>query len=359
MNLREAFEAFVILMKTHEEGVFFSHRTPEGKTQWHCGVGKAEKVDFDHPSFPFFCVTDFLGKECLGWKFEYRQSGDIRAEKFSYEARLPRAQRQRFSLKAKSQESKKSFMVKIKEIQDFQRSGNSWVLNLAHQFEGVLEPKAKSFDLAVEIFKQFLKQEKPHTGGFIWTQDLQAISLSPETFLHHHDRTLKTFPIKGTGEKQRLEESQKEQAELHMITDLLRNDLGQICKKVEVLQERVFTDQKTFHHSHSVIEGVMKEACLTWKKYQKLLPAGSVSGAPKKRVVEKILETESFQRDFYTGTFGVRLSEKESLFGILIRTIFFENQHWKLPVGAGITVDSDPKAEWEETLEKAKSCLDF
>jgi len=351
IGTHEAFDAFVGLMTSQPEGVFFSHLSEEGDSQWHHGVGEAEKVDFDHDDFPFFCVTDFLGEKNIAWKFRKVSVGNGQTSS-------PKKSK-KFHLKARSLETEKSFTEKIKQIQDFQKEGNAWVINLAHEFQGHLDAQTDPFDIAVAIFRQFLKQNQPHTGGFIWTKDLKAISLSPETFLTHEGKILKTFPIKGTGEKQDLQKNTKEQAELNMITDLLRNDLGQICQSVEVLEERVLSDQKNFYHAHSVIQGTLPESKLTWAQYKKLLPAGSISGAPKKRVVEKIGALENFQRDFYTGTFGVRLSREESFFGILIRTLFFKDKHWKLPVGAGITVESDPKSEWQETLIKAKSCLDF
>ena len=116
VDTREAFEAFVLLLRTHEEGVFFSHQNAAGERQWHCGVGKAERVNFDHPEFPVFCATDFLGEQNIAWKFDYQKSGTQEAPKFPYATRLPKVKKKKFTLKAQTEETEISFMEKIKEI---------------------------------------------------------------------------------------------------------------------------------------------------------------------------------------------------------------------------------------------------
>jgi para-aminobenzoate synthetase component 1 len=188
--------------------------------------------------------------------------------------------------------------------------------------------------------------------------------LSPETFLVQSENQLKTYPIKGTGTKDFLEHSEKEISELHMITDLMRNDLGKICNKVWLERERYLTEEAGFYHARAEVCGTLAQSALSWKDYKELLPAGSISGAPKARVLKLLKTAESFDRGFYTGTFGVRLSPQKSIFNILIRTLFIDavQNTWNFPVGAGITIESDPKSEWQETLQKAqilKDCVRF
>ncbi len=209
-------------------------------------------------------------------------------------------------------------------------------------------------------FEKFLKLQKTHAGGVWWTNEQKMCSLSPEVFLRQQGKIISTFPIKGTGTKAYLEKSEKEMAELSIVTDLLRNDLGQIAKRVWVKRERVLENYGHFYQAHAEIFAELSEPILKWEDFRRLLPCGSVSGAPKKRVIEKIRELESFERKFYTGTFGVKISPDHFIANILIRTLFVENGRWTFPVGAGLTCDSDAHAEWEETLQKAeilKQCI--
>jgi anthranilate/para-aminobenzoate synthase component I len=125
-------------------------------------------------------------------------------------------------------------------------------------------------------------------------------------------------------------------------------------------RERYLTPENNFYHARAEVCGTLPTAELEWDAFKKLLPAGSISGAPKMRVLRLLKELESFDRDFYTGTFGVRLSPKKSIFNILIRTLFLDEElkTWSFPVGAGITIESDPVAEWKETLQKAEILRD-
>ena len=145
-----------------------------------------------------------------------------------------------------------------------------------------------------------------------------------------------------------------------MVTDLLRNDLGRICQEIKVLSSRFLVAEKNFHSARSLIYGSY-EGALKQSDYHRLLPAGSISGAPKNRVVEIIESLEDFNRGFYTGTMGVQISPTESVWNILIRTIFVnrETNTWSFPIGVGLTAESDPQAEWAETWQKARLLTDL
>ncbi|MCF7812405.1 chorismate-binding protein [Candidatus Gracilibacteria bacterium] len=235
-------------------------------------------------------------------------------------------------------------------MQSASEQGDIWVLNLAHELSEELSDEK----LLLSLYHSFLELKKNHCGGVVWTVEQKMCSMSPEVFLTQKGNILSTFPIKGTGDREYLEQNEKEISELAMVTDLLRNDLGQIAKKVWVENERVLVDRKSHWDAHSEIYARLPQNNISWEQFEMLLPAGSISGAPKKRVVEKILELENFDRDFYTGTFGVRFSPEESIFNILIRTLFAQDGKWRFPVGAGITYESDAVAEWQETLQKAE-----
>ncbi len=374
----DAFLYFAQKIINGEEGVFFVLDRPEIKDKpiWVMGFGDKQYAKFDDEIFPKFCTIDFLGREKNIWSFENVFSSLDEtfcildpSQKEAVVLLLKDVEKIKLKNKLKSyaSETKKSFVQKVKHIQKFESDGNGWVTNLTQNIFGQLGETNNQNLLLLASYFDFLQTGTRHCGGVAVTTEQKFCSFSPEVFCMQEDDKISTYPVKGTGTKEFLTTSEKEISELNMITDLLRNDFGQICSHVEVKRERVLTAERDFHHAHSEIEGILARAAssssgdvpLSWESFSKLLPAGSVSGAPKKKVVEKILKIENFERKFYTGTFGVQFSPKFSIFNVLIRTLFLGEKHWYFPVGAGITVESDPIAEFEETLDKAKVFQQF
>lgn len=364
MRLR-AFSFFAQKILEGQEGVFFSVDKPGvlKKKEWIFGWGKIQKADFEKGPFPFFSVTDFEGKKSSFLHFENWKSIDsIDVHSFKLNNSVLKKIESKYLKKTKQNlfQKKERFIKNIKKVQTAQKNGEIWVLNLAQDFcfEKTVNDDLENKIILLGSFYRFLKSQKSHCGGVFITKKQQFYSFSPEVFLQQKKLNVSTFPIKGTGKKAELENSTKEISELLMVTDLLRNDLGKICKNVELKKERFLTQENHFFHAQSQIDGVLKKD-LDWESFQKLLPAGSISGAPKKRVLEKILELENFKRNFYTGSFGVRFSSQKSIFNILIRSLFLENNKWHFPVGAGITIDSMPEKEFEELLLKTNVLNDF
>ncbi len=360
MNIVSAFCFFVENILKGEEGIFWSEDSGDGEIRWIFGWGKKIKADFTKGPFPFFSITSFLGEESSFWHFENwvtNEDGVKNGEKsFPQSLQDLRMFSTEKSLEFFASETKDSFCQKVEKIKRLAEEGDVWVLNLAQEFAG----EAKDEKILLTAFWRFLQLQKRHAGGVVWTNEQKFCSFSPEIFLIQDGKTLATFPIKGTGTKEYLEDSQKEIAELSMVTDLLRNDLGQIAKRVWMEKERVLVNRGTHHDAQAQIFAELSSSILTWEDYQKLLPAGSISGAPKKRVVENILSLEGFERKWYTGTFGVKFLPESAIFNILIRTLFLEDKKWRFPVGAGITFESDSELEWQEILQKAeilRECL--
>jgi len=351
MKTREAFSFFAEKILAGAEGVFWSECDTKGNESWVMGLGKPVSANFEKGPFPFFSLTSFLGDEKYAVHFkEWYSSGNRQSVGTRHALSLPGKIILPKNLASCSNETESSFCRKIEQVKKYSHDGELWVLNLAHALSGEL-PDERAL---LSLFSKFLELEKPHAGGVWWTVEQIMCSLSPEIFLRQKRKVISTFPIKGTGTKAYLEKSEKEKAELSMVTDLLRNDLGQIAKKVWVERERVLEDYGSFYQAHAEIFAELSELILTWEDFKKLLPCGSISGAPKKRVVEKIRELESFERKFYTGTMGVKMSPDTFVANILIRTLFAEKNRWVFPVGAGLTCDSVSRAEWEETLQKAE-----
>jgi anthranilate/para-aminobenzoate synthase component I len=179
-------------------------------------------------------------------------------------------------------------------------------------------------------------------------------------------RGIETKPIKGTrprfhdpDEDRRsayeLQTSAKEIAELVMITDLLRNDLGQVCEfgSVEVSEMLQLETLAQVHHLVSTVRGTLRADIDVIEALAACFPGGSITGAPKKRAMEIIRELENSTRGIYCGAVGWLGFNGESAFNIAIRTLVRNKERLSYHVGAGIVADSDPEKEYEETLYKA------
>jgi anthranilate/para-aminobenzoate synthase component I len=261
---------------------------------------------------------------------------------------------------------KKSYENQFEKIIEYIKSGDIYQINYTHQLTG------ESTVTGNLLFWDYLKTNPVDFAVFFGCKAFNIISLSPERFISITDRQISAYPIKGTiprGEtpdedrlnKKRLVSSEKEQAELYMITDLLRNDIGEIAEigsvKV-VFKKRVQTLAKIFH-TYSKVTGILKQDLTGIEALISMFPGGSITGCPKKRAMEIIDELEDYPRDLYTGSIGYILPNGNLDFNIAIRTIIQKNEQLNLSVGGGITINSTLDSEFEETISKAKSFYDF
>lgn len=196
-------------------------------------------------------------------------------------------------------------------------------------------------------------------------------SSSPELFLQIDGREALTRPIKGTRARaadaaadaaaaRELGRSAKDRAELIMITDLERNDLGQVCDygTVEVRELLKLERFAQVHHLVSTVSGRLRPDVDPIDALRACFPGGSITGAPKKRAREIIAELEPAPRGPYTGAIGYFTFDGRAAFNIAIRTAILDaNGLAHFHSGAGIVADSDPRQEWDETLWKAAGIL--
>jgi para-aminobenzoate synthetase component 1 len=191
------------------------------------------------------------------------------------------------------------------------------------------------------------------------------LSTSPELFLRVRGRRVETRPIKGTRPRgatpaadrrlrRALEASGKERAELAMIVDLERNDLGRVCRagSVRVARPRVIESFPTVHHGVATVTGRLRPGVDAVDVLRAAFPGGSVTGAPKVRAMEIIEELEPTRRGPYTGAIGW-IGENGMDLSVAIRTVLLERGVATWQAGAGITAASDPAAEERETRAKA------
>lgn len=269
--------------------------------------------------------------------------------------------------------SRKKYEESIAKIHQLLADGETYEVNFAQRFFGEFDGDP------LEVFRKLMQiNPSPHACYFNF-EPITIVSCSPERLVRGRrvlnpfgkERILlETRPIKGTvprgttpaEDKANIAEllaSKKDEAELNMIVDLARNDLGRVCEigSVEVTEHRAVESYSHVHHTMSNVRGVLREG-LDWvDTLTALFPGGSITGAPKFRTMQIIDDLEPCLRGIYTGSAGYIDDEGEFDFNILIRTIAFNRAQKKFSYhsGGAIVVDSEAEKEYEETLQKARA----
>lgn len=259
---------------------------------------------------------------------------------------------------------REAFLRAVEKAQDYISAGDIYQVCLAHPFTAPFTGSAWPYFEALRHFSP-----APYSS-FLHLGDQQVASSSPECFLRMSGRRVTTRPIKGTRPRradQQLDQrfafdlltSPKEVAELVMITDLERNDLGRVCEygSVAVPELLKLESYEQVHHLVSTVTGTLRPEVSHSAALRACFPGGSISGAPKKRALEIINELEPHPRGLYTGAIGYFGYNGESQFSIAIRTAVFQGGQASFHVGAGIVADSVPEREWQETLDKAAGLM--
>jgi para-aminobenzoate synthetase component 1 len=254
-----------------------------------------------------------------------------------------------------------SYRGAVRRALDYLRAGDIFQVNLSQRFtaEGAFDP----MDLHVRLRRI---SPAPFAAMLRW-DDFAVLSASPELFYSTDGSRISTRPIKGTRPRGRdpaedarlvaeLVASAKDRAELTMIVDLERNDLGRICEygSVAVSQALAVESFAQVHHLVATVDGRLRPEVGPMDVVRAMFPGGSITGAPKIRAMEIIDELEPDRRGLYTGSIGY-LSRGRSAFNIAIRTILIEGNRASYQVGGGIVADSDPDAEYRETLDKGRA----
>lgn len=250
----------------------------------------------------------------------------------------------------KSSVTFKEYKQKFDSIQEHIKAGDTYLLNLTQPTKIDTNLTLKEiYDVANAHYKLRYKDK--------------FVCFSPESFIKIKDNKIHTYPMKGTIDasiedaKEKILSDAKEMAEHVMVVDLLRNDLSIVSKKVRVDQfryvQKIFAGEKELLQVSSHISGELDD---DWQSkigdiLKSLLPAGSISGTPKKSTVEIIEQSEGYDRGYFTGVFGV--FDGESLdSGVMIRFIEKTKNGYIYKSGGGITCDSDAKSEYDEMQDK-------
>lgn len=246
---------------------------------------------------------------------------------------------------------------RVRRVHDYIAAGDIYQVNLTHTLTAPWAGDPAAF------YDRLRAASPAPYACFLQLGDTAVLSASPECFLQIEGRRVVTRPIKGTRPRRgddaavaaELLASEKERAELVMITDLERNDLGQVCEYGSV-RVTALCELRTFAHVHhlvSTVEGRLLSGVGPVRALRACFPGGSITGAPKKRAREIIAELESAPRGIYTGALGFFGRDGRAVFSVAIRTLVLRGGRASYGVGAGIVADSDPRAEYEETLHKA------
>lgn len=257
-----------------------------------------------------------------------------------------------------------SFLAAVQKAQWFIRHGHIYQVNLSQRLQAPLAQPAFSF------YQRLQALSPSPFAAWLNAGDFQVASSSPEQFLRLSGRHVRTRPIKGTRPRgadstrdaqlaYELQTSAKEMAELVMITDLLRNDLGRVCEygSVHVPELARLERFAQVQHLVSTVEGELRPALTHPEALAACFPGGSITGAPKIRAMQIIDELEPVVRGVYTGCLGYLGFNRESQLSIAIRTAMCLAGQVYFSVGAGIVADSLPEAEYAETLAKAAGFL--
>jgi para-aminobenzoate synthetase component 1 len=341
-----------------------------------CHVGFYDSlVVFDH-HLGTTCVVS-TGLEADGSRSETRAEEQLEFwQKFLGRDGVPPSQTvskktgRRHAVPPASNFSRTEFIAAVERARRYIRAGDIYQVNLSQRLTAPCDSSGW------ELFQRLSSISPAPFSAFLDCDDgsrhgrFQIVSSSPELFLRLSGSHIRTKPIKGTRPRDvdptrdaqlayELQTSAKELAELVMITDLLRNDLGKVCEfgSVQVPELARLERFAQVQHLVSTVEGRLRHDVTHFAALASCFPGGSITGAPKFRAMEIIDELEPIARGPYCGCHGYLGFNRESQLSITIRTAVCQARLVHFSVGAGIVADSHPEAEYEETLAKAAGFL--
>jgi para-aminobenzoate synthetase/4-amino-4-deoxychorismate lyase len=257
--------------------------------------------------------------------------------------------------------SKADYCARIQKIREYIAAGDLYQANFT-----VMARQSWS-EGAARLFARIMTNQPVPYAALLNIGHTQILSASPELFFRKQDSQILVRPMKGTSRRGRdskedaelaawLAADEKNRAENVMIVDLLRNDLGRICTAGSIRVTDLFSVERLpeLFQMTSTVRGDLKPETTYYDIFRSLFPCGSITGAPKIRTMQVIRELEGESRGIACGAIGFISPHGEAVFSVAIRTLALRDGEFTMRVGSGITYDSDPAAEYEECLLKAK-----
>jgi para-aminobenzoate synthetase component 1 len=264
--------------------------------------------------------------------------------------------------KPQSNFTRDAYLKALTRIREYIRNGDVYQVNLTQRF---------SFPLSGEpyyLFQRFFQVNPAPFYAYLHCDDFQVLSTSMERFLYQRGDYLETRPIKGTRPRgatptadaelrRELAASLKDDAELSMIVDLLRNDLGKVCvpRTVQVKEHKRLEAYQNVYHLVSIVTGQLRGDCTAVDILRATFPGGSITGCPKIRAMEIIDELEPHVRHVYCGAIGYLGLHRNLDLNVAIRTAIVSQGQGHFAVGGGVVYDSVEADEYEETLHKGRT----
>jgi para-aminobenzoate synthetase/4-amino-4-deoxychorismate lyase len=258
--------------------------------------------------------------------------------------------------------SRAAYLAALDRVKTYIAAGDVYQINLTFKY---------LFDYAgdpLALYAALRERQQVAHGAFLRLPEHDVLSLSPELFLQVADGAALAKPMKGTAargatpeadraQSDWLHRDEKSRAENLMIVDLLRNDLGRVAEIGSVRVPELFAVESypTVHQMVSSVTARLRPGTTPRRLIEALFPCGSITGAPKVRAMEIIRELEPDPRGVYTGAIGMIAPDGDLTFNVAIRTAVIDRAgHGEMGVGSGIVYDSDPDAEFDECLLKAR-----
>ncbi len=258
--------------------------------------------------------------------------------------------------------TQEGYLNAVRQAKDYIKAGDIFQVNLSQRFSAPLQTAP------LELYRRLRHINPAPFAAYLQLPEMAVASSSPERFLRFSGDYVETRPIKGTRPRgadpasdaalrAELLSSAKDRAELVMIIDLERNDLGRFCSPgtVRVPELVVCEEHPTVFHLVSTVTGRVAPGRDRIECIRSCFPGGSITGAPKVRAMEIVEELEPVKRGIYTGAIGYLGFDGEVDLNIAIRTFILKDGTAYFQVGGGIVADSDPAAEYQETLDKARA----
>ncbi len=345
----------------------------ESNPGWLFGHFNYPSANRDNNGFPacFFFKPGILlsfKDDILHIETEGRDAAAIFQEINEQDSVIQKNSESRVSIQNRS--SRDAYIEMVRALKRHIQRGDCYEINICQEFY--------STDASIDplwLFKQLTEASPNPFASFYRVFDQYCLCASPERFLKKTGTTLISQPIKGTSKrdlqnieqdivnKEYLLNSAKEKSENVMVVDLVRNDLSRICTEGSVSVKELFGIYSfpQVHQMISTIQGSVDENMHWTKMIEACFPMGSMTGAPKVKVMELIDKYEGFPRGLFSGTIGYVTPGGDFDFNVVIRSLFYDasNKILSLKAGSGITFYSDPALEYEECLVKASAIINM